>query len=105
MPTASFKDPVTMNDMTVVRSDDWVALGQRRHDLPGAKTRETFVTVATESLLSGRRSVAELTLPITFNDVDGTPIEARIAAVGCRCAARARTVRASTAPLHACQSG
>ena len=53
---------------------------ERRQDLPGAKTRETFVTVATEWLLSGRRSVAELPLPVTFSDVDGTPIEARIAA-------------------------
>jgi hypothetical protein len=74
------KDPVTLTDVTVVRSDDWVALGQRRRDLPGAKTRETFVLVATEWLLSGRRPVEELTLPATLNDFDGTPVEASITA-------------------------
>jgi uncharacterized protein (DUF2235 family) len=79
-PWLTVTDPLTTNDLTVVRSDDWVALGQRRRDLPGAKTRDTFVHVATEWLLSGRRPVSELTLPATFPDVDGTPVEGQVAA-------------------------
>ena len=69
------KDALTAKDVTVVRSDDWLARGQRRKDLPGAKTRETFIHVATEWLLSGRRPVPELDLPATFLDFDGTPVD------------------------------
>ncbi len=67
-------DWLKVNGVHVVRSDDWLAKGQRRGDLQNAKRRETFVDVATEWLLSGRRPVTDIAWPATFRDFDGTDV-------------------------------
>lgn len=67
---------LTLNGIPIVRSDDWVAIGERREDLVSARTRETFISVASEWLLKGRCSCAELSLPPKFKDYDGVDVDA-----------------------------
>jgi hypothetical protein len=67
---------LSINGLPVVRSDDWLAIGVRRRDLTDAKSRETFILVATEWLLYGRCAPDALRLPATFKDYDGIDIAA-----------------------------
>jgi len=73
-------DCLNVGGLCVVRGDDWLALGQRRKDLMNAKTKKTFVDVATAWLLSDRCPAAELTLPATFQDYDGADVAGQEAA-------------------------
>jgi hypothetical protein len=73
-------DWLTVDGMTVVRSDDWLAPGRRREELKNATTKQTFVDVATAWLLNGRCQVSALNLPGSFKDYDDADVPAQEAA-------------------------
>lgn len=69
-------DWLIVNELHVVRGDDWLASGQRRDALVFAQRYEAFVQIATEWLLSGRRPVTELPLPPLLKDFEGQDVDA-----------------------------
>lgn len=65
----------------VVRSDDWLGIGERRRDVTHAFTRDLFVDTCTQWLLSGCPSIADFELPATVQDYDGNEVADVLAAV------------------------
>ncbi len=58
----------------VVRSDDWLGIGESRRDVTNAFTRELFVETCTEWLLHGCPATSELIPPATVTDYDGNDV-------------------------------
>jgi T6SS, Phospholipase effector Tle1-like, catalytic domain len=63
----------------VVRSDDWLGVGQRRRDVTGALKRDLFVATCADWLLNRCTSIDDLQLPATVLDYDENPVEPRVA--------------------------
>jgi hypothetical protein len=65
----------------VVRSDDWLGIGERRREVMLAFTRQLFVDVCTEWLLTGCPAAGELRLAVQVTDYDGNDVQDAAAAV------------------------
>jgi hypothetical protein len=61
----------------VIRSDDWLGVGQRRREVTRALTRQLFVDTCTDWLLNGCVTIDDLDLPAQVSDYYGDSLDPR----------------------------
>lgn len=71
---------LVVRGQNVVRSDDWLGVGQRRRAVDLALSRELFVDICSNWLLQGLSSVDDLDLPARIQDYRGKEIDPKVAA-------------------------
>jgi hypothetical protein len=63
-----------VNGKSVIRSDDWFGIGDRRRNVTQAISRQVFVDVCSDWLFAGCPDIATFTLPPEIEDYNGNKI-------------------------------